>query len=520
MRTPARSKSQQRQQISNFVSYQAPVGGWNAIDALADMKPTEAVNLDNWYPMPGYVEIRGGSTEHATGMTGNGKTLAVYTGINGSQKMFCATASGVYNVSSSGAVGSSVAARTSGKHQTLMFGDGTNNYLIMCNGVDKPLYYDGTNWLAVDGATSPALTGVTTTKLMSPLMHKGRLMFIEKDTLAFWYLAAGAAGGALTKFDLSGVAQKGGYLMAAESWTVDAGNGPDDRMVFFTSEGEVIAYQGTNPSNSSTWALVGVYNIAPPLGRNCVFKYAAELVFLTKLGAYPLSNVWVNAGLDMSRASTRKIQQTFNETAALYGDKFGWKAVAYPEKSAIIVNVPLAEDGEHHQYVMNTMTNAWCRFTGWNAEDFAVFNSELYYCDGTSVIKAWSGSSDQGASIEAYAKTAFNYFGSKGQQKDFKMFRPVLSVNGSLNFLIDLDIDFEDKAIIGAASYSINTSGTWDVANWDEAYWSSGLQIVKNWQSPTAWTGYCAAGKLKIATNKLTVHWASVDYVYEVGNGL
>lgn len=520
MRTPARNKSPAKQQTSEFISYQAPIGGWNAISALADMKPTEAVWLDNWYPNPGYCEIRGGSSSHATGMTGTGKTLAVYNGITGTSKLFCATASGVYDVSSAGAVGASVAARTNGKHQWLNFGDGTNNYLIMCNGADKPIYYNGSTWLAVDGTTSPALTGVTTTNLVSPCIHKGRLMFIENSTLKFWYLAAGAAGGALTAFDLSGVAQKGGYLMAAESWTVDAGAGVDDRMVFITSEGEVIVYQGTNPSSASEWALVGVYQISEPLGRNCILKYASELVFLTKQGAYPLSTVWQSSGMDFSKASTRKIQSAFNGSADTYGGNYGWKAISYPEKSAIIVNVPLAEDGIHHQYVMNTINGSWCRFTGWDAEDFAVFNGGLYYCDGSSVIKAWTGTSDQGGNIEAYAKCAFSYFGRRGQQKKVKMLRPVLSVNGSLNFLIDVDMDFEDKEIIGAASYSLSTSGSWDVAKWDEAVWKGGLEIVKNWFTPSCWPGYCAAGKIKIATNRLTVQWNSIDYVIEVGSGL
>jgi hypothetical protein len=520
MRKPVRNRAAARQQISNFVSYPSPIGGWNAYDALADMKATEAVVLDNWYPQTQYCEIRGGSEVSATGMTGNGKTLAVYNSMTGTNKMFCSTASGVYNVSSAGAVGASVAARTNGKHQYKMFGDGTNNYLIMVNGVDKPLYYDGTTWLAVDGATSPALTGITTTNLIGLFVFKGRLIFIAKNSLSFWYLAAGAAGGALTAFDLSGIAQMGGYLVAAESWTTDSGVGVDDRAVFVTSNGEVIVYQGTNPGAAATWALVGVYNIGEPLGRNCILRVGAELLFLTKNGGYQISTVWTSTGLDYSKAVTKKIQHSFNESAVLYGANFGWKAIAYPAQNAVLVNVPLAEDGVHYQYVMNTITSSWCRFIGWDAEDFALFNGELYYTQGTKTIKAWTGNADQGANINAYAKTAFSYFGQKGQNKAFKMFRPVLSVNGSLNFLVDMDVDFSDSELFGTATYAVTSTAKWDAGIWDADYWSSGLQIVKNWSSPSVWMGYCAAGKLKIASNTLNVQWMSVDYVYEVGNGL
>jgi hypothetical protein len=306
------------------MSYPAPVGGWNARDSLAAMKPIDAIVLDNWFPSTSYVEIKGGYAEHATGMTGNGKTLAVYNAMNGTNTMWATTASGTYNVTSAGAVGASVAARTNGKHQWTMFGDGTNNWLIMCNGADKPLYYDGTSWVAVDGASSPALTGVTTTNLIQPFVSKGRLYFIENNSLSFWYLAAGAAGGALTEFDLSGVAKKGGYLMAGATWTVDAGDGPDDRVVFITSEGEIIVYAGTNPSSATSWALVGVYDLGNPLGRRCLTKYGGDLVVLTQNGAFPMAAALQSATVDYKLALSFKIENAFNNIARTNGGVFGW----------------------------------------------------------------------------------------------------------------------------------------------------------------------------------------------------
>lgn len=518
MRYPANVPA--RNQVANFTSVQAPVGGWNALDALADMKPSEAITLDNWYPKPTYVEIRGGSASHATGMTGTGKTLVVYRALTGTDKMFCSTESGVYNVSVSGAVGASVASRTNGKHQWLMFGDGTSNWLIMVNGVDKPLYYDGTTWIAVDGASSPALTGITTTKLVGVAIFKGRLIFLEKDSLSFWYLTSGVAGGALTRFDLSGVAQKGGYIMAASSWTVDSGAGPDDRMVFVTSAGEVIVYQGTNPGSASTWALIGVYVIGTPLGRKCIVKTGSDLVIITQNGAFPLSAIWQESGVNYARAVSRKIEPVFNDSARLYGSNFGWKATLFQAQSAIIFNVPVLENGTHYQYVMNTITQAWCRFTGWNAEDFEVFNGELYYCQGTTVIKAWTGTGDQGNNIDAYAKGAFNYFSSRGQLKKFNLYRPVFNVNSSLAFLTDLDIDFDNKPIVATASYTPTNYAVFGVSKWGDATWAPGLIAVRNWQVSSNWLGYCAATKIKISTKTILVQWVSTDYIIEVGSGL
>lgn len=505
-----------RSRVSAVSSFPAPLGGWNARDALAGMKPTDAVALDNWFPKTSYVESRGGYAAHATGMSGNGKTLAVYNAMNGVGKMFCMTATGTYNVTSAGAVGASVAARTNGKHNWVNFGDGTNNYLIAVNGVDEPLYYNGSAWVAVTGATSPALTGLTTTSISGVFAFKGRLIFLEKNSLSFWYLAAGAAGGALTEFDLSAQAPRGGYLVAGANWTIDGGSGIDDYCVFVTSEGDVIVYQGTNPASATTWAKVGSYSIARPLGSRCLTQYGGDLIILTQNGAFPLSAALPTAALDRKLALSFKIENAFNDAARSYGSVFGWKAIQYPAQSAFIVNVPKVEDGEHEQYVMNTITKAWCRFKEWDAEDFAVLAGELYFCNGTSTYKAWTGSIDGTSDIVLYGKTAFSNFGS-GHYKNFKMFRPVLAVNGTFTFLTDIDVDFNDTTIEGTATYSVTSGAQWDVDSWDVGYWAGGLQIVREWTSPDEWGGTYAAGKINIATNSLTVQWMSCDMVWEVG---
>lgn len=518
MRLPLRQQGRLSQQlVSNAESYTAPVDGWNARDALAEMKPQDAIILQNWFPLPSYVEMRGGYTTHATGMTGIGKTLMTYNPLSGTNAMYCATASGIYNVTSSGAVGASVLTRTNGKHQWILFGDGTDNWLIACNGVDKPAYFDGTTWTAVDSGTSPALSGVTSSTLIGVAESKGRLFFIAVNSLKFWYLAAGAAGGALTSFDLSGVAQRGGFLMAIFNWTVDAGNGPDDRVGFFTSEGEVIIYSGTNPGNASAWSLVGTYYVGKPMGRRCVEKLGGDVVLLTQNGAFPMSAAIQSNSIDYKMALSFKIQDAFTYASRTYGSNFGWRTTVYPAQAALLVNIPLAENGAHEQYVMNTITKAWCRFTHWDAEDFGILDGQLYFTSGTSTYKAWTGFIDGTNNIEAYGKQAFNYFTSPNKTKKFTMYQPILATNGSLSFLCDIDVDFRDDNLAGTATYTVVSGAIWDGSKWDEGYWASGLEVVRQWTSPAEWTGYCAAAKLKVATNSLQVQWIANAMIFESG---
>lgn len=522
MRQPLRAKGAPQQTVSVMKSYAAPVSGWNARDELASMKPTDAIELQNWFPRPSYVEFRGGYASHATGMTGNGKTLMPYNPLTGSNKLFCSTASGIYNVTSAGSVGASVLARTNGKHQHERFGDGTNNWLIAVNGVDKPAYYDGTTWTAVTHLTSPALTGYTGNTVedfIAVNVFKGRLFFIPKNSLAFWYLPAGVAGGALTKYELAGEFKQGGYLLAMATWTRDGGSGVDDYAAFFSSEGEVAVYQGTNPSSATSWAKVGSYTIGRPIGRRCVIQYGGECLVMTENGTFPLSALLQSGDERAKFALSYKIQTAFTDAARDYGAVFGWRAITLPKQDALIINVPHMEDGTHQQYVMNTVTKSWCRFTGWDAEDFGILNGELYFTKGTVVYHAWTGANDNGSAIIFYGKQAFQDF-SDSRLKQVKLFMPFLVTNGSVSYGADIDVDFKDEPISGTVTYSVTAGAEWDVALWDSAYWAASSEIVRQWSSPAEWQGRWLSGKIKITSGNLVVQWMGTSMMYEPGEGI
>lgn len=515
MRKPLRVKNP-RGQVSSVQSVPAPIGGWNAKNPISDMPPGDAISLVNWFTTTVDCVIRGGNYQFST-VTGLVETLAVYNRANGTNALFAASSTDVYDVSSGGAGVAQSLTITSGRWQTINFGDGTNQYLIMVNGVDAPYYFDGTNWILITGVSSPSLSGPTLSKLVNVNEYQGRLFFLEKDSLSFWYLPANAAGGTLVEFDLSSFANLGGYLMWAATWTFDGGSGQDDHIVFMTSEGEAIIYRGTDPSTASTWAKIGTYFLGKPIGRRSYVQFAGDLIALTQNGAYPMSQALKYAQVDERVALTDKIEKAFNEAARSYQGNFGWDCTLIPLKSALMFNIPISEGGQHQQFVMNTISKSWCKFENWDGECFAVFNDELYFGKNGAVHKAWDGANDNGDNIIAVGKTAFNYFGTQSQQKKFNLFRPLLQTNGDISFLTGFDVDYSDNEITGIATYSTTGSSTWDVSKWDEGYWSSGLDIVRKWTSPAADVGYCVSGGLKIATNSVEVHWVACDYVFETG---
>lgn len=514
MRQAIRKKAP-RAQVSEVFSAPAPIGGWNARDALANMPIEDATKLINWFPTASDVRLRGGSEIHGTGITGDIETLAVYNKMDGTSEMFAVSNTDVYDCSIAGVASAQSATVTDGEFQHINFGDGTNNWLIMVNGVDKPLYYEGTTWTSVDTLTSPALTGLTSTSIVHVNEYKGRLIFLEKDSLSFWYLPAGAAGGALTEFDLSSFCNRGGYLMWSATWSFDAGDGPDDSIVFMTSKGEAVVYRGTDPSTASDWVLSGVYYVGHPLGRRSFVKYGGDLVAITQNGAFPLSTALQTAQLNNAFALTNKIENAFNEVAREYSEVFGWEAITYAKEEALIFNIP--QSASNKQYVMNTVTKSWCEFNSWDASCFAELDKQLYFATGSTVMKGWSSNSDNSSNIVAEGKTAFSYFGNTSQQKRFTFFRPMLRANGSITYYANLDIDFSDNVIVGTITFTASASSTWDNAKWNSGTWSNALQVIRQWCSPTNNVGYSASGGIKVETDTYEIRWVSNDYVYERG---
>jgi hypothetical protein len=498
--------TRRRTQTASTTSIPAMTGGWNARDPLPLMKPDDAVALDNFFPGTGGVDMRRGSVNYATGVgTGTVQTLMEYA--SGATRHLIAAASGsLYNITGGGPAGAALASGfASDLWQSVNFGGS----LILCNGSDTPQLYNGTV-----AASTVSGTGLAASDLVHVMAHKSRLYFIEKNTLSFWYLATLAIQGVAVEFDLSRVFRLGGSLQALGTWTRDGGAGADDMAVFITDRGEAAIYQGSDPSDADNWSLVGVFRIGTPVGRRCVIKFGADLAVVTTDGVQPFSQV-----LPVDRASgaalsiTDKVRSAFSYAARTYGTLSGWQIFDYPRGNWLAVNVPTTSSTEtHHQYVMNALTGAWCRFKGMNAACWGLYGDDLYFGGALGVVyKADIGYSDDGATITGDAWGSNQYFGSRGQLKQFRLIRPILTSLGSPTLAIAILTDYDDTAPSGAVTLS-GQSPLWDTVFWDESYWGSESSIIKDWIGVSA-LGTAAAVRLRITTGASLADESDLEYL-------
>lgn len=504
-------------------SITAPIGGLNARDSLAAMPPQDAVTLNNFFPTPTTVDLRNGYVSWSTGYPAAVESLMPYITATTS-KLIAASGTAFYDATASGAHGAAVVTGlTNARWQSANMATPGGQFFYAVNGFDKPRYYDNVAWVAVDAGTVPAITGVTTTKLVHVNVYKTRLYFVEVDSMRVWYLPVNSIGGAAQSLDLGPIFKLGGYLMAMATWTIDNAAGIQEYAVFITSEGEVAIYQGYDPTTVSTWAEVGVFRIGRPIGRRCFEKMGSDVIVICSDGFFPLSKALLTDRSQLQDALSNKIMNLANADVQSYGGNFGWDIKLYPIGSKLLINVPQQAGTTQYQYVMNTSTGAWCRFTGWNANCLAVMGDVLYFGGNLGaantgyVAKADTGNSDAGTYIFGEAKTAFQYFDSPGILKRWTMARPVFLTSGTLGPALRMDVDFEDVVPTSTGSFS-NTGGTlWDTGLWDTFPWGSVLSIKKNWQGVSG-VGYAGALHMRIQNNATSVSWMSVDYVYELGS--
>lgn len=373
------------------------------------------------------------------------------------------------------------------------------------------------NVASIGGWSQLVITGVTPQNLITITVHQQRCWYIEANTMNVWYAAVQGFQGALTKLPLGQLFKLGGSMMQMATWTVDNAAGINDYAAFITTEGEVAIYQGYDPSSASTWSLAGIFHTGRPLGRRCLCKYASDVLVICTDGLSPLSKLLLTDRTQPGAQLTYKIANAINADVQGYGTNFGWQVMEYPLGNKLVVNVPEVAGSASHQWVMNTVSNAWTRFRSWNANCWEIQGDTLYYGgNGGKVYTADTGTSDAGIPITIDVKPAFNNFDTQGQQKRFTIARPIFQASAQITTpIITLNVDFQD---IQNQSVLLSSSGSapWDTSLWDATSWGGAPYLAKDWEGAPG-LGYWASGRLSLQIKGISMLWFSTDYMFELG---
>jgi hypothetical protein len=245
----------------------------------------------------------------------------------------------------------------------------------------NPGYWDSDS--APDGAawiTGPPDSAVENGHgLTHVCKYRNRLFFIEGGSMNAWYLGIDSIGGVLKQIPLSGAATKGGSLLFSAVWSLDAGDGADDKLVFFTDIGETLVFTGTNPSEVTSWRQEGRYTLAAPLGKNAHVTIGGDLLVMTTDGIIPISQAITKEAGQLELAMlTRTIKPLWRQQV-VEKRHWAWSAKRWDDYGGAFVTTPGGRPGERFCLVANNVTGAWCRFTNYDATCFMLMRNDLYF---------------------------------------------------------------------------------------------------------------------------------------------
>jgi hypothetical protein len=511
--------------VSKIISVPAPIGGWNVRDPLPTMAPNYAPVLDNVFCLPSELMVRKGYRKWATGFTGIAKTLIEYNPLNGVQQTFAAVDNAgsvsIYDVSNSGAVGSAkVTGLTDAKFKQVSFATSGGNFSYYVNGVDSSVLYDGTTWYSVTPTSGTyAITGPANTHFRDVISHKRRLWFVQQNSMACWYLPTDQIAGAAQKFDFAPIFPRGGYITKINTWSLDAGTGLDDYFVVFSSEGEVAVYSGTDPASASTWSLTGVFYIGSPTGRGFTCKFGGDLLIINKDGIAQMSKSLMSSRVNTWLQLTDKIQPQLAQDTTTYADSTDWDILLYPPQNMLMVNVPISSTASY-QYVMNTISGGWARWTGIPARCWYFSNDQLFFGSDGFVGLAWDSQSDDGADVTADIVPAYQNYGADSQLKFWSLARILVGSTSDFSYGIRMELDFNlNTNAFTTPSVVQQPTAIYGTSTYDNSVYGGQIQVKKVWAGVSG-IGYWGSLHIKMKTKYADVRLYSYDLTIQAGGNI
>ena len=477
-------------------------GGLNVADALDNMLPQYAIQMDNIIP-----DVDGDRVRKGYININNTATTTLIPILRGATKKIIGAHLQDLTVYDSDFKVLETKSGFSSDYWTYAdFTDGSGAvHTILANGSDTPQDY--TSSLANVGYTLKDFPN-----LDCPLAFKNRLYFISGD----WQIAYSGVqsiSGQLTAFDMGSYFKKGGKLLSIANWTQDAGNGADDLFVLISSEGEVLIYSGLSPEADS-WTMIGSFTIPKPVGKRCWTQLGADLIIITQRGYFPLSSV-----LSDLRANRAMLNQKIDGITKGRDFSKRWEIHYRPSTNWIIVNAP-SDTGiySYEQHICNLNTNAWCRFVGMDANSWAVLGDDLYFCNSKGIWKADTGTTDNGSNIIFCLQKAYNAFGTPLKKQLMRIVPHYYSAANETIYkkIISNFGDGKNRIFVQREQTGISTY--WDEAIWDESFWSDEINVYSIRGSVTSKVGnYISVGYYGRVRNEFVMY--STGLIIKQGQG-
>ena len=543
------------------ITFPAPTRGLVQNENESFMQPGSAVVMDNWKPTMKGCSLRGGCARWAVLPEATPIYSAFEYASGQNFKMFVANLNKIYDVTTSTPAlvasgrtsGNYVASQLANQGGDFMLvANDAGDPLLRFNGttwaslatttpavwsVSTPYAIgaralddtDNTRWKATSAHTSPASGTFAAARTATPgrwvldtapdsnnwitgppgsrvenggnlsyvCKYRNRFFFIELNSMNAWYLPLNAVGGALSMIPLSGATTKGGRLLFCATWSIDAGDGIDDKLVFATNLGELLIFTGGNPADAANWRQEGRYEVSPPMGMNAHIAIGGDLLIATVDGIVPTSAAITKTRAELELAAITRSIKVMWRAEVLEKREWPWTLEKWDEYGGIFVAVPGSASGKERCLVVNSATGAWARFTGWDATCFVRMRGDMFFGTQTGIVmQADRTGYDDGRPYVAVLVGGWETFQSPSQTLTWRQARASFTARAGEPFVpqlsgtVDYVVTIPPPPQVGPDPGVLDL---WDQGLWGTAIWDAGTPpplVVRN----TGWVSIGLTG--------------------------
>ncbi len=501
-----------------------PYGGLDALSPIDNMDPSFALELVNVFPGAGAPSVRLGYTQFNTGGTSIPASPINFMRelplADGTKHLIAATDSNLYKILVDGTVSTVTNAtpHTDSRFNSEIFA----NNLYLCNGINVPQVYTGTGNAA--NVTFTCSAGLS--NLVSAAAYKRRLYFVQKNSMSVWVHASvdvpGTGGSPKLDeiLDIKYVMTKGGYLLFAGSYTNQTASTSQDLFFACSSEGELVFYSGTGPSD---WSLVAHYYIAKPVGFRAFIRVDADVWIVTQDGIVPISALFQSDSASALMVVSGKVNPIISNAAETFNFSHDWSGFVWPRGRRVYISVPQSST-ENYFLVYSLDTKGWTTFRlfdGGHANSSCYAFEHPFYASLTGIVyKGETGQADaitatsSGQAITFAGRTAFSFYGSRGNYKAFKDIRPLLKVKKGVTLSLGLDTDFKRSTVVTSVTTPTSTFTPWG-SPWGSP-WSADVEYTFD-RYAVKGQGHCAAVRFGGAIKNTTLDIYGFEIRYDLG---
>lgn len=547
----------------------APVGGNNTLDNVLVIGPTYTYINNNFISRPFGLEIRKGYREwlqKGASLVAPAGTLMTFSNPGASAvKLFAACEdinNSVYDISAPNTVlptplplappsvqtsfQAGSGATYPGEWSSVNYNTPTKAFL--CAVLFGKGYYTfdtAAGWVKVPTKLSSGAPGASEVQFEYPtgtfhdastmmfvFSWKSRLWFLQGGTGLAWFLPVNAVYGKAGVLDLGQFMTHGGGLAYAMGWTYDSGAGMDDALVFVSNNGDMVIYQGTDPSDATKFALKGTWFVGRvPKGRKAFCDYGGDVLIVTEYGINSVSDFVSGRLVNLEGQSS--IAEKYNPTIARSVSKFindrYWALVNYPVEELIVLLSPVLTD-ETQQRVALAMSHfgkSWTTITEMEPYAATVYEGQFVFSGrDNKVYQGFYGYLDKssydatvkGSEVTGQFQTGFFDYGSGNSNKRATRVRILGRADGLPAYVLSMEPEYQIAQLPSVGAPALVESPLWNVAIWDRAMWASKSGY---WAK---WFGIACVGKRMslLAAVRGTGYTLVTDYevTYEEGIGL